>query len=716
MKNVAKKSTSLKPLCPPKNGLHERLVNGCASSPDLSDRKLEERQKMSATAYSGQTKDDCAKNSRNNLAISDDNSSDSLLEVSCVEVVDAPNVKSPPGNDLGPCSRSSTPASVIRMPSGRVSGVAKAIEKGADLLSDEDVIICDRSSPGANHLSGAKSPNGLVCRVDNFEIFENKVDSDEQTSKHADDKEIEVIDVDSSVAVTASDEETAKKRTGVKRISVDDTLSNEVSHAKKSRLEAAEAAVLTSFVNAQHLTDRRDNKISSTSKHLNELVRTCIEEYINKSHSSIIRQLKAEVDQLKKSRDEWKEIADKLRKEIALVQSTHQRTERRRSSVTRVQRRSVGCQAREKPCNPMNRSPGRSGTSEASKVVSPATSNDAMMALAPSVLPPASSNISTNQRLKWIHQQGIRMSNPGLVSGALKSVSLPVASDLSLVPLTVRPQSVSAIPSSSTVMIDLTAEDDGRTRQRQQNAIVPSGILGSIVQPGNMVLAPNSSTYLLYTPPTRPAVIKPGEMAGVTSLPTIALGSSMASGEGYHSLPSLVSINNRPGTVLQVVNMRPPPPLQSAPLRSTLPVLAPANIQRIAVSSSAVLQHPAPLPPSPINQPAPPDARQIPPKPTLKLSRVAQGIVLSWNASITVLQEEPSTYQLYAYQQGHELPSSTLWKKVGNVKALALPMACTLTQFQVGNKYHFAVRAVDRHGRVGPFSEPGSIHLEGGIT
>lgn len=179
------------------------------------------------------------------------------------------------------------------------------------------------------------------------------------------------------------------------------------------------------------------------------------------------------------------------------------------------------------------------------------------------------------------------MSNPGLVSGALKSVSLPLSSDLSLVPLTVRPQSVSAMPSSSAVMIDLTAEDDGRTRQQQQqqNAIVPSGILGSIMQPGNMVIAPNSSAYLLYTPPTRPAVIKPSEVAGVASLPTIALGSSMATGEGYHSLPSLVSINNRPGAVLQVVNMRPPPPLQSAPLRSALPVLAPANIQRIAVVS-----------------------------------------------------------------------------------------------------------------------------------
>jgi hypothetical protein len=47
---------------------------------------------------------------------------------------------------------------------------------------------------------------------------------------------------------------------------------------------------------------------------------------------------------------------------------------------------------------------------------------------------------------------------------------------------------------------------------------------------------------------------------------------------------------------------------------------------------------------------------------------------------LTSEYEEIASYQLYAYQEGSAQPSTTLWKKVGDVKALPLPMACTLTQ------------------------------------
>ena len=49
--------------------------------------------------------------------------------------------------------------------------------------------------------------------------------------------------------------------------------------------------------------------------------------------------------------------------------------------------------------------------------------------------------------------------------------------------------------------------------------------------------------------------------------------------------------------------------------------------------------------------------------------------------------------------------------QVGDLKALPLPMACTLTQFQDGNRYHFAIRAMDVYERSGRFSDPAFIYL-----
>lgn len=97
-------------------------------------------------------------------------------------------------------------------------------------------------------------------------------------------------------------------------------------------------------------------------------------------------------------------------------------------------------------------------------------------------------------------------------------------------------------------------------------------------------------------------------------------------------------------------------------------------------------------------------------QPCLTLSSLT-GLVLSWNMTFNTLYADIQTYQLYAYQETNSPPATSHWKKVGDVRALPLPMACTLTQFIEGHKYHFAVRAVDVHNRLGPFSDPSSILL-----
>ncbi|XP_061869839.1 activating transcription factor 7-interacting protein 1 isoform X7 [Colius striatus] len=126
--------------------------------------------------------------------------------------------------------------------------------------------------------------------------------------------------------------------------------------------------------------------------------------------------------------------------------------------------------------------------------------------------------------------------------------------------------------------------------------------------------------------------------------------------------------------------------------------------------------HPAPLPEAPQPSRLPPEAANtsLPQKPQLKLARVQSqnGIVLSW--TVTEVDRSCATvdsYHLYAY---HEDPSATMpsqWKKIGEVKALPLPMACTLTQFVSGSKYYFAVRAKDIYGRFGPFCDPQSTDV-----
>ncbi|XP_037132487.1 activating transcription factor 7-interacting protein 1 isoform X1 [Syngnathus acus] len=125
---------------------------------------------------------------------------------------------------------------------------------------------------------------------------------------------------------------------------------------------------------------------------------------------------------------------------------------------------------------------------------------------------------------------------------------------------------------------------------------------------------------------------------------------------------------------------------------------------------STIMTLPAlPLAPVPPSLPAEAQRTSLPQQPQLKLVPSESGIVLSWCVAETDQScATVESYHLYAYHQDNSNSNSGQqhWKKIGEVKALPLPMACTLTQFQSGSTYHFAVRAKDIYGRFGPFCEP----------
>ncbi|TRY92641.1 hypothetical protein DNTS_007696 [Danionella cerebrum] len=176
-------------------------------------------------------------------------------------------------------------------------------------------------------------------------------------------------------------------------------------------------------------------------------------------------------------------------------------------------------------------------------------------------------------------------------------------------------------------------------------------------------------------------------------------------------------------TVSPMVTQRatgPPPLVSSSPHTGGRPAQrSSVDSPSLTRPSSSSLSNLPPLPaaPSPVAR-LPPEASQTSPpqQPQLKLARVQSqnGIVLSWCVAETDRNcAAVDTYHLYAYHQDHQGPVSStgsaaqaLWKKIGEVKALPLPMACTLTQFVSGSTYYFAVRAKDVYGRFGPFCEP----------
>ncbi|XP_055916380.1 titin isoform X2 [Eupeodes corollae] len=146
-------------------------------------------------------------------------------------------------------------------------------------------------------------------------------------------------------------------------------------------------------------------------------------------------------------------------------------------------------------------------------------------------------------------------------------------------------------------------------------------------------------------------------------------------------------------------------PPQNAAQSAAKPNGTAANAVRRTPPLPQRYRHPAPLPNQPIHSSNP--LWKLPPaRPTIRISNLDSGIVISWTIEDTAKEKyaESTSYQIYAYQETSGPPLVESWRHVGDVKAMLLPMAVTLTQFQEGQRYYFAVRAVDAHNRCGPFS------------
>ena len=100
-------------------------------------------------------------------------------------------------------------------------------------------------------------------------------------------------------------------------------------------------------------------------------------------------------------------------------------------------------------------------------------------------------------------------------------------------------------------------------------------------------------------------------------------------------------------------------------------------------------------------------------KPVLSVEQSDSGIILSWDLTNREDESKVVKYELYVMSVATEAGGLADWESLGIVDALALPMACTMTQFLPGASYHFAVRAMTANGHCELFSDPCSITVNG---
>ncbi|XP_038184886.1 activating transcription factor 7-interacting protein 2 [Arvicola amphibius] len=113
---------------------------------------------------------------------------------------------------------------------------------------------------------------------------------------------------------------------------------------------------------------------------------------------------------------------------------------------------------------------------------------------------------------------------------------------------------------------------------------------------------------------------------------------------------------------------------------------------------------PLPEPSPPLSEMADKIQDTLPPqKPELRVKRVLRppGIALAWN--IPKVNPKCAPVESYHLFLCYENSSHLTWRKIAEIQALPLPMACTVSHFLASNRYYFTLQSKDIFGRYGPF-------------
>ena len=156
---------------------------------------------------------------------------------------------------------------------------------------------------------------------------------------------------------------------------------------------------------------------------------------------------------------------------------------------------------------------------------------------------------------------------------------------------------------------------------------------------------------------------------------------------------------------------------QTSPMQA--PIRPRGTTLNAAPSSVSSASLPPSIPPSVVHVPSISSLHHLSPHNlpvvTLQANKVFTGLVIKWTFSPQDIswQNFVERYDLYAFvsNKTSKIPDVSLWGKVGEIKPLALPMAVTLTNFAIGQRYAFAVRVRYVGGITSRYSNPCTIDL-----